>query len=355
MPYPQEERFMAHPQRSSATLQALHFGIVPLVALIAVSACRPPEPQQDVPEASAQPEERFFTGADSVQLFYRKVGGGPQTVVYLHGGPLSMADGGYEWDALADGRTLIAFDQRSGGHSQLLGDSTLLTPEHFVRDLEALRQHFQLDQMVLMGQSWGAMVAAMYTAQHPEHVERLLLVAPGPPARNPFWPQRVEKTNGVIGESGVARIAELTNQIPTAPDAEVKAICEERFRLIFRGYLNDVAALNRMRVGYCDGTPESIRHETWAGGVAFNGLGDWDFRPSLSQLKMPALIVEGEDTYVPLDATRAWAATLPNARLLLVPGANHIVYLEGDVPRTVALLRIFLEGGWPEGAELVRP
>lgn len=346
---------MAHPRCPSGTCHWLHLSLVPLAVLIAVSACRSPEPQQDVPDALSPPEEGFFAGADGVRLFYRKVGSGPQAVVYLHGGPLSMADGGYEWDALADARTLIAFDQRSGGHSQLVGDSTLLMPEHFVRDLEALREHFQLEQMVLMGQSWGALLATMYTAQYPEHVERLLLVAPGPPARTPFWPQRVEKTNGVIGEAGVARIAELSRQIATAPDAELKAICEERFRLVFRGYLNDVAALNRMRVGYCDGTPESIRHETWAGGVAFNALGDWDFRPSLSQMQVPALVVEGADTYVPLDATRAWAAVLPNARLLLVPSANHIVYLEGDVQQTVALLREFLEGRWPEGAEVVRP
>lgn len=346
---------MSRPQRPlrRPVTQRLYFAS--LLVLGAALACRASEPEQRAPEAAPQPEEGFFTGADGVQLFYRKVGSGPQTVVYLHGGPLSMADGGYEWDALAEGRTLIAFDQRSGGRSQLLDDSAMFMPEHFVRDLEALRQHFQLDRMTLMGQSWGAMLAAMYTAQHSEYVERLLLVAPAPPARDPYWSQRVDKTNAVIGETGVTRIAELGAQIAAAEDAEVRALCEERIGLIFKGYLNDVAALARMRVGYCDGTPGSIRHELSAGGVVFNGLGEWDFRPDLAQMQMPALVVEGADTHVPLDATRAWAAALPNARFLLIPGANHIVFLEGDVPRTTQLLRDFLDGRWPEGAEVVRP
>jgi pimeloyl-ACP methyl ester carboxylesterase len=67
-------------------------------------------------------EEGLFPGADGVKLFYRKVGTGPETAVYLHGGPLNLADGGYALDALAEGRTLIAFQQRSGGRSQLVGD-----------------------------------------------------------------------------------------------------------------------------------------------------------------------------------------------------------------------------------------
>ena len=48
-----------------------------------------------------------FRGADGIQLFYRKVGTGNSTAVYLHGGPLSLADGGYSLDALAVGRTLL--------------------------------------------------------------------------------------------------------------------------------------------------------------------------------------------------------------------------------------------------------
>jgi len=334
--------------------QSWQRGVTLALLFLAVVACGKPSPDQRAVEAPRPPEEGFFTGADSIQLFYRKLGSGSQTVVYLHGGPLSMADGGYEWDALADGRTLIAFDQRSGGRSQLLADSGAFTPDHFVRDLEALRRHFGLDQMVLMGQSWGAMVAAMYATKHPERVARLLLVAPGPPARTPFWPQRVEKTNAVIGEAGVTRIAELGRDIAVVDDKDVKALCDERNRLIFKGYLTDIAALGRMRVGYCDGTPTSIRHELWASAIAFNQLGDWDLRPELARLQMPALVVEGVDTHVPLDATRAWATALPNARLLLVPGANHIVYLEGDVTRTVQLLTQFLRGDWPEGAKDIR-
>lgn len=317
-------------------------------------SCSPSNDGQDSTKQVATAEEGFFAGADGIRLFYRRVGAGPTTAVYLHGGPWSMADGGYEWDALADGRTLIAFDQRSGGHSQLVGDTARLTPEHFVRDLEALRQHFGIARMTLIGQSWGAMLAAMYTARYPATVERLLLISPGPPSHTPYWPQRLAKTNAVIGEAGVVRAAELGRQIAVAPDEQIAALCKERTEINFRAYLNDTGTLGRMRVGFCDGTPASIRHELAAGAAVFQALGEWNLLPDLAKLQQPALVVEGADTQVPLDATRAWAAALPNGRLLLVPGASHIVYLEGDVPRTTQLLKRFLEGGWPEEAEVVR-
>lgn len=327
--------------------------VLALAGVLLLAACGSPEARQpaNVPELSVV--DGFFPGADSVQLHLRQVGSGPTTAVYLHGGPISMADGGYEWDSLALGRTLIAFDQRSGGKSQLVNDSTQLTAEYYVRDLEALRTHFGLERMTLIGQSWGAMLAAMYTTRYPDRVERLLLLSPGSPSLE-FYRQREEKTNAVIGDEGVARIAALTQEIAQAPESEIKGMCRELFALVFRAYLKDVTALHRMRVGYCDGSPAAIRHELWASGLDL-GLGEYDLLPQLAQIQVPALVVEGADSQVPVDATRAWAAAIPNARFLLIPGASHILWLEGDVARTTRLLRQFLEGAWPDGSEVIRP
>ena len=62
--------------------------------------------------------------------------------------------------------------------------------------------------------------------------------------------------------------------------------------------------------------------------AVFESLGDWDFRPLLQQIKVPALVVEGEKTNVPLDATRQWAASMPNGQLLLIPNAGHVHFIE---------------------------
>jgi pimeloyl-ACP methyl ester carboxylesterase len=140
-----------------------------------------------------------------------------------------------------------------------------------------------------------------------------------------------------------------------APDSLVPVLCRERNRIVFRFYLNNVAALDRMRVGYCDWSAAALRHELTAGGLVFASLSGYDFLPDLAKMTQPALVVEGTETRVPLDATRAWATALPNGRLLLFPGASHMIWLEGDIPAAKRALRQFLDGEWPEGAEKLHP
>jgi proline iminopeptidase len=131
--------------------------------------------------------EGHFAGAGGTRLFYRKVGQGNELVVFLHGGPgLSIGDGGYDMEPLAQGRTVLMYDQRGGGRSEIVTDPKLLTPEYHVRDLEALRQHFKIERLKLVGLSWGAGLAALYAEEYAERVERLLLVSPMPPAKTPF-------------------------------------------------------------------------------------------------------------------------------------------------------------------------
>ena len=331
------------------------YGCVLTLTVVAapLGGCRPPA--GDSSQAREQPsvEEGHFTGADGVRLFFRRVGSGTETAVYLHGGPWNMNDGGYELDELAVNRSLIAFDQRSGGRSELVNDPGALTADHYVRDLEALRQHFGLERMILIGQSWGAGLAVQYAARHPGRVTRLLLLSPMAPARDPYWNDRQEKTNSVIGEDGVARLAEVMEAISRAPDDRIQELCREQIQLVFRAYLTDLSALEEMKVGYCEGSAEAIRHQYMAGPIALASLGDYDFLPILVDRRIPVLVVEGADTHVPLGATRAWAAAAHDGRLLLVPDANHITWLEGDVPSLFRSLETFLSGTWPEGSEKV--
>jgi proline iminopeptidase len=59
-----------------------------------------------------------------------------------------------------------------------------------------------------------------------------------------------------------------------------------------------------------------------------NSYGDWDLRPQLKTLKIPTLIVHGEDESIPMDLVEEWATSLPNASLLKVPHAAHFTYAE---------------------------
>ncbi|HET8647899.1 MAG TPA: hypothetical protein VFO85_20555, partial [Vicinamibacteria bacterium] len=67
--------------------------------------------------------EGFVSGAGGVRLFYRQVGSGGDLVVYLHGGPGSNFRGnGTDMEPLARHRTLVMYDQRGSGRSDVVAD-----------------------------------------------------------------------------------------------------------------------------------------------------------------------------------------------------------------------------------------
>jgi pimeloyl-ACP methyl ester carboxylesterase len=76
-------------------------------------------------------------------------------------------------------RTVVFYDQRGSGLADPITDPELLSLDHHVRDLEALRLHLSAQRMTLVGHGAGAPIAAEYAADHPDHVERLVLLHPG--------------------------------------------------------------------------------------------------------------------------------------------------------------------------------
>ena len=60
-------------------------------------------------------------------------------------------------------------------------DATTVNLDTYVSDVEALRAHLQIDKWVVLGHSWGGMLAMAYAARHPDRVRALVLVASGGP------------------------------------------------------------------------------------------------------------------------------------------------------------------------------
>lgn len=298
-------------------------------------------------------EQGYFTGADGVRLFYRKLGGGRDFVVFLHGGPgLSMGDGGYAMRPLGERHTLILYDQRGGGRSDLIKDPKLLTADADVRDLEALRQHFGIEKMSLIGLSWGSGLAALYTEAHLESVSRIVFLDPMPIALSPYAKERGEKITSLMKPDDTARLKELAKSAKGASEKELNAICRDETRIFFGPYLFHPDGHERDWAEMCDVPPEAMRNTRIVNEAVNGSLGNFDLRLTLAKLKIPVLVIEGEKTNVPLDSTREWAKTPPDARLLLIPDAGHATFI--DQPD--ALLReieVFLKGDWPANSKVL--
>ena len=122
-----------------------------------------------VPAPAGVPvREGTVAAHEGVKLFYRLVGDATHPIVFLHGGPgLGIDDGGYDLEALAlKGHSLLLLNERGAGRSEVITDPKRLTLAAYVGDLEAVREHFHLSKMSVIGLSWGSAVAAAYAAEH---------------------------------------------------------------------------------------------------------------------------------------------------------------------------------------------
>jgi proline iminopeptidase len=223
--------------------------------------------------------------------------------------------------------------------------------EKHVSDLEALRQHFGLECMTLLGHSSGGIVAGAYAVAHPDRVERMLLVEPAVPASSFLTgvTQRDRALKERIGPAAGARADNLPDAIAVAPDPV--AMCKEFFQdLGSPVFFRTVAAASRSRGEFC--TPaDALRNiatvAKFSYGAAINP--SWDLRPHLRAVRAPTLVVYGEESVLGIEPMEGWATALPNARLFGIPDAQH--YPHVDRPELFfPAAETFLSGTWPDAA-----
>lgn len=284
---------------------------------------------------------------DGPALFFRVFGTGADTAIVLHGGSLHQ---GYLIEPLAPqlaGRTLIFYDQRGRGNSAAVADTTELSFNADVSDVEAVRLHFKLERAALIGHHWGAAVAAIYAARHPGRVSRLLLLSPFPVIYSWFY-----EFNAVTADSAKYRqlLADLKPEITLE---EAKAYCARAWPIFFSPIRPDVGTpYDQMARAVCDVPADRIVTSQRTTRVLQRSLGQWVFRPELNPVTVPTLVVEASGSPLVEEAATRWAQHLADARVLLLPPPYLFPWV-GDPAGFNEAVTAFLSGGWPAGS--VRP
>ena len=295
--------------------------------------------------------EGYFQGAGGVRLFYRVAGRDGDPILFLHGGPGGGFNiGGYDMEPLAArGHRLLMFDQRGAGRSETITDATKLRLEDFVQDVEAFRAKFGLERFGIIGLSWGSIVALKYETMYPQHVTRVVFLSPMSPTIS-LYHERVKHLDSLKTDKEREREKQAREKIRTAADAEMPRLCKELFQEFHRLYVVDANHLKRTRGDQCAYPVAGLRNGQFVARAAEASLGEWDFHPKMKTVRIPALVLEGAETNVPLDATREWAKSLPDARLLLIPNAGHMNWVD-QPDAVISAMDEFFRGSWPAGSK----
>jgi proline iminopeptidase len=221
--------------------------------------------------------------------------------------------------AMFDDRApVIRWDQRGCGRSERCPGPW--TTDRFVADLDAVRRHYGLDRMVLLGHSWGAQLALSYTLTHPERVSTLVYVSgTGIGPVSDWHASYTENLHARLGEDPerLARWRELPRRDPeravlqwTADFADREHAPQHARRMAdpWFGINSECNKALNAETGRSWGTP--------------------DLRTACASLDVPVLIVDGGEDIRPRSAVDSLEEALPRVRRVVLPEAGHLPWVE---------------------------
>lgn len=252
----------------------------------------------------------MITTKDGAKIYYKDWGAG-QPVVFSHGWPLT-AD---SWEAqmfflASNGYRCIAHDRRGHGRSSQPSEGNEMNT--YADDLATLIEHLDLQSTVLIGFSTGGGEVARYIGRHgTKRIAKAVLVSAVPPL--------MLKTDANPGG--------LPKEVFDGFRASFLADRSQFFKAVASG---PFFGFNRPGAKISQGMIDSWWLQGMMGGhkntyECIKAFSETDFTEDLKKFDVPTLVIHGDDDQVvPIDASgRASAKLVPNAKLIVYPGAPH--------------------------------
>ncbi|MBX9600562.1 MAG: alpha/beta hydrolase [Bryobacteraceae bacterium] len=288
----------------------------------------------------------FVPTAGGIQLYYEKIGAGPQVIIMPLGFILQP-----DFERLASpGRTLIFYDQRNRGRSGADPRATLAAE---VADMEALRAHLKVERFSAIGYSYLGLMTILYTLEHPSRVERVVQIGPVPMKFGTEYPpehRNQDSLESLVSKAAVEEVLRLRQE--GFHEKEPRAYCEKEWKVTRYRLVGDPAHVEKLGPGHCQFENEwPIRAGKFWAEVRMKEMQNLVVpRDRIAALKQPVLTIHGaKDRNAPYGSGREWAATLGNARLLTVPGAAHQCWVEAP-GLVLGAIDTFFKGNWPKQA-----
>lgn len=265
-------------------------------------------------------------------LYYEAVGGGSATpLLMINGGPgfdhpyLHWGDD--VWNALAKTRTVVFYDQRGTGKSELKAGQTSKLAD-LLGDIETLRKHLGYERWDVFGHSWGGLLAMAYTARYPERVRKVVICDSAAPKWSDTEFLFAQVFPDINDRYDSFAFADALGD-RAATDAQLR----EYYRMLFYSPEKRDEFLARATT---DSYRPAINAEVSA------DLARFDLNPELSRFRMPALVITGRfDMNVsPRTAWRIHKA-IPGAELVIFERSGHLPWYE-EPARFLSVMETFL-------------
>lgn len=245
-------------------------------------------------------------------------------LLVVHGGPGAPHDYLEPLAALADERPVVFYDQLGCGNSDKPEDASLWVIERFVKELQELRMALDLQEVHLLGQSWGAALVIDYMlAGQGEGIVSMVLSAPLVSASRWMADQKAYVGELPAPAQEAIRKAEASGNFQSAD-------YQEAMMTFYRRHLCRLDTwpdcINR--------TFEKLSYPVYAhmwGPSEFSVTGtlrSYERVESLSGIHVPVLFTCGEFDEAAPESVKLYQRALPGSEIAVFEGASHSHHVE---------------------------
>jgi proline iminopeptidase len=268
------------------------------------------------------------TPSGQFEVWTKRVGNNPElSVLLLHGGPGS-SDELYEcFDVWFPGAGIeyYYYDQLGSFRSDQPADASLWELGRFVDEVEQVRQALKLDSrnFVLLGQSWGGLLAMEYALHHQQNLKGLVIsnMMSSAPAYNAYARDVLMPS---MDQQVLAEILRFEAEGRTDDPRYEQLLMEHHYVLhVCRLPLDEWP--DPVRRGFAHINPAIYVPMQGPSELGLSGsLSDWDRSGDLTTIDVPTLVIGAiHDTMDP--AHMRWMADqLPQGRYLHCPNGSHL-------------------------------
>lgn len=305
-----------------------------VAAVLGLAACAAPQ---------RLPDDGFVNvpgGRVAFRVIGRSEGGIP--VLTIHGGPggtsCSYPD---TMGGVAASRPVVTYDQLGSGNSDrmldLERDGTL---SRFVAEVTALREQLGLEEVHLVGHSWGATVALEYLLSGKRTGVRSVSFV-GPLISTPRW---IADANALVESlptdaQEAIRAAKASGNYDTPEFQAANEIFERKHVML--------TPRGQTPLPTCASTPvrfnEQLYRYMWGPSefVSTGTLRDFDPVARLHELNIPTLFLVGEHDEARPGTMREFQRLVPGSIVKVIPGAAHSVNIDQTAAFNAALAEFF--------------
>lgn len=260
--------------------------------------------------------------ADS-KLSYRIFGSG-QPLLIINGGPGMNSDGFVPLaERLAENNLAILYDQRGTGKSTLKNISAeTMTMDLLVSDIETLRKHLKLEKWIVLGHSFGGMLASYYATKHPECIEKLIL-----------------SSSGGIDLNLLTYVGDRTNQLLTKQQRDSLAYWNRKLNSGDTSYTVRIGRGRALAPAYVYNKKHvpQIAERLTQGNMQINRMLwedmrriGFDCKEKLAGFKQPVLVIAGKNDLLDIETAERSHKAFSNSKLAILDKCGHYGWLDRE-------------------------